>query len=279
MQFLTFQEFQTSRGFKYRRPVGLTRAGAWISGAVLAVIVLFLLCFRTVEAGEVGIVTRFGEVNRTASSGVALKLPWPIEQLYTMDIRVQKEQQESSAATSDLQDVQATLALNYSLDGPTAIEVYKTIGPDYKERIIIPAVQESFKSASASYTAGQLITERAAVKAKAYDVIKSRLEKYGIHVVDLNIVSFNFSAEFNTAIEQKQVAQQNAEKAKQDLERIKVEAEQKITTATADAEAQRLQQQTLTPELLQKYAIDKWDGKLPTTQAGEGSIFNIPIKP
>lgn len=247
---------------------------------VLFVLVLcfFVFCFRTVGAGQVGIVTRFGEVNRTVNSGIAIKLPWPVERLHKMDIRVQKEEQDASAASSDLQDVHAKLALNYALDGATAIKVFKEIGTDYKERVVIPALQESFKSASANYTVTQLITDRPVVKGEAYDVIKQRLEKYGIRVIDLNIVNFSFSDEFSKAIEQKQVAQQNAEKAKQDLERIKVEAEQKITQATADAESQRLQQQTLTSELLQKYAIDKWDGKLPTYWGGTGNILSLPIK-
>ena len=240
--------------------------GAYIGETILTVILLFFLfCFRTVGAGEVGIVTRFGEVNRTVNSGVAIKAPWPIERLVKMDIRVQKEQQESAAATSDLQDVKATLALNYALDGVTAIKVYKEIGKDYKERIIVPAVQESFKAASASFSASQLITERTAVKAKAYEVIKDRLEKYGIRVIDLNIVNFSFSPEFTKSIEDKQVAAQEAERAKFNLERAKL-----------DAQAQEAQKVSLSPELLQKYAIEKWNGEMPT-YVGGGSIFNIPL--
>jgi regulator of protease activity HflC (stomatin/prohibitin superfamily) len=253
--------------------------GAYITGIVLlSIAFFFIFCFRTVGAGQVGIITRFGEVNRTATSGIVIKLPWPVEKLVKMDTRVQKEQQDSAAATADLQDVNVTLALNYALDGTTAIKVYKEIGTDYKNRIIIPALQESFKSASANYTAQQLITERTKVKGDAYEVIKGRLEKYGIRVVDLNIVNFGFSAEFNKAIEAVQVANQEIAKTKQELETTKVEAEKTIAKANAQAEAQRVQQQTLTPELLQKYAIDKWNGVLPTTQAGTGNIFSIPLK-
>lgn len=238
----------------------------YILGTIAALIVLFfLLCFRTVGAGQVGIITRFGEVNRTAKSGVVVKMPWPVERLIKMDIRVQKEQQESAAATSDLQDVKATLALNYALDNNSAIKVYKEIGTEYKDRIIIPAVQESFKAASAGFTASQLITERTAVKGKAYDVIKERLEKYGVRVIDLNIVNFSFSPEFTQSIEAKQVAAQDAERAKFNLER-----------ANLDAQAQQAQKTSLSPELLQKYAIEKWDGKMPT-YVGGGSVFNIPL--
>jgi regulator of protease activity HflC (stomatin/prohibitin superfamily) len=150
-----------------------------ISGVILFILWFWIFCFRTVSAGQVGIVTRFGEVNRVETSGIAIKMPWPIERLEKMEIRVQKEEQSSSAATSDLQDVTATLALNYALDNETALKVYKELGKDYKHRVVIPAVQESFKSASATFTARELVTERTAVKAKAFDIIKSRLEKYG----------------------------------------------------------------------------------------------------
>lgn len=249
-----------------------------LGGLILAVLWFFLFCFRTVGAGQVGIITRFGEVNRVETSGVAIKFPWPIERIEKMETRVQKEEQNAGAATSDLQDVNASLALNYALDNGTALKVYKELGKDYKERVITPAVQESFKASTAQYTASELITKREEVKAKAFEAIRSRLEKYGIRVVDLNIVNFNFSAEFNAAIESVQVANQNVAKARQELETTKVEAEKSITNAQAQAEAQRLQQQTLTPELLQKYAIDKWNGVLPTTNAGGSNIFSLPIK-
>lgn len=252
--------------------VGVTTKGKWAIGIPVALLLFFLFCFRTVGAGQVGIVTRFGEVNRVQTSGIAIKLPYPIERLEKMEVRVQKEEQDSAAATSDLQDVNAKLALNYALDNETALKVYKELGKDYVARVVTPAVQESFKQASAKFTAQELITKREEVKKVAYEVIKNRLDKYGIRVVDLNIVNFSFSAEFNQAIEAVQVANQRVAQARQELETTKVEAEKQITEAQGRAEAQRLQQQTLTPEILQQEAIKKWDGKLPTTNAG-----NIPF--
>lgn len=253
---------------------------------IMAIILwFFIFMFRTVSAGQVGIVTRFGEVNRVATSGVVIKAPWPIERLEKMEIRVQKEELTATAATEDLQDVTGTLALNYALDNTSALKVYKELGKDYKSRVVTPAVQESFKAATAQYTAGQLITERAAVKGKAYDDIKKRLDKYGIRVVDLNIVDFKFSPAFTAAIEAKQVAQQQAAKAEQDLIRIEVEARQAVTAAEGQAEAQRLQRETLTPELIRlreidsrNNAINKWNGQLPTTAAGGDTLFSIPLR-
>lgn len=233
---------------------------------ILALIVLFfVLCFRTVDAGQVGVVTRFGEVNREINSGIAVKLPWPFEKLYKLDTRTQKEEQDASAATSDLQDVNAKIALNYALSRGSAQEIFKSIGTEYKDRIVIPALQESFKASTAGFTASELLTKRPEVKEKALKVLKERLEPYGIRVDDLNVVNFSFSTEFTKSIEDKQVAAQEAEKAKFNLERAKL-----------DAQSQEVQKQSLSSELLQKYAIDKWDGKMPQYTGG-GAVFNIPL--
>jgi regulator of protease activity HflC (stomatin/prohibitin superfamily) len=231
----------------------------------LAVIILLTSCIKTVDAGEVGVVTRFGDVNREANSGVVIKLPWPIEKLEKLDVRIQKQQEEASAATSDLQDVHATLALNYALNRASALGVYKTIGTEYRDRIVVPTVQESFKAATAQYTASELLTRRAEVKGKALESIKKRLEPYGVRIEDLNIVNFSFSTEFRNAIEAKQVAAQEAEKAKFNLERAKL-----------DAESQNIQKASLSPEFLQKQAIEKWDGHMPN-YVGNGTVFNIPL--
>lgn len=248
-----------------------------ITAVVLGLLFLFAQCFRTIGAGEVGIITRFGEVNREAQSGIALKLPWPIEKIYRMDTRIQKEQQDTTAATSDLQDVKATLALNYALDKNSALKVFKNIGPEYNDRVVTPTVQESFKAASAKYTASELLTRRAEVKNEALVAIKKRLEPYGVKIEDLNIVNFSFSPEFTRAIEAKQVAAQQAEQAKYNAEKANADAQADINRARGQAESQRLIQSTITPEVLQKQAIDKWDGKLPTYMNGGGTVFNIPL--
>jgi regulator of protease activity HflC (stomatin/prohibitin superfamily) len=277
MAFFNFRDYKTNSGGTRRVISGLNRNGK-LFGIPLLIVLLGMLCFRTVGAGEVGIVTRFGEVNRVATSGIALKLPWPIEHITKMETRVQKEELDAAAATEDLQDVNAKLALNYAIDNATALRIFKELGPDYKERVVTPAVQESFKSSTAQYTAQELITKRPEAKGKAYEAIKGRLDKYGIRVVDLNIVNLSYSAAFNDAIESVQVANQNVAKARQELETTKVEAEKQITAAQGAAEAQRLQQSTITPELLQLKAIEKWNGVMPTTNAGDGNIFSIPLR-
>jgi regulator of protease activity HflC (stomatin/prohibitin superfamily) len=227
---------------------------------------LFLLpgigIWAIVEAGHVGVVTKFGAVDRVVNPGFTLKLPF-IESVYAMETRTQKEQVEALAASKDLQQVKSTIALNFHLDGRKAVEVYQNIGIDYINRIIAPAIQEAFKATTSQFTASDLIGRREAVKQIALTELKERLEKYNIVVDDFNIVNFDFSPEFNTAIEQKTVAEQNREKAQ-------IEAQTALIQARGQAEAQKTLKASgsLSPEYLQFLAIQKWDGKLPNATDG-----------
>lgn len=243
---------------------------------IIALITLLFGTWFTVGAGEIGIVTRFGEVQRVADSGFNFKVPF-IDTVTTMETRIQKEEVLSSAVTKDLQDVKTTIALNYSINKETALKLYKEVGVNYKDNIINPVLHESVKAGTAQYTAEELITNRSEAKEKVLEVVKDRLSGYGIVIVDLNITNLDFSDAFNSAIEEKAVAQQQVEKAKQELEKVKIEAEQKIAKAQAEAESQKLQQQTLTELMIKKMFIEKWNGQLPTTNAG-GSGFIIDLK-
>lgn len=241
-------------------------------GGLIGILAIFSAIF-TIDAGEVGVVTRFGAITgRIAEPGLHFKTPF-IEQVYRFEVRIQKEQVEAEAASRDLQSVSSTIAVNYHLEGTEAQTLYQELGVNYKERVIDPAIQEIFKASTAGFTAEELITRREEIKTHARELLKDRMVRYHIVVDDLNIVNFDFSADFNTAIEAKQVAQQEVEKAKRELERAKVDADRKITEATASAEAQRLQQQTLTPLLVQLEFLKKWNGILPLYLGGGLNTF------
>lgn len=253
------------------------KKSAIIGISIVVVILLFLMtCVRTIGVGRVGLITRFGKVVREERAGLILKLPFPIEQLIKLDVQVQKEQADAEASTSDLQDVKTTLALNYHLDSSRVKDIYTQVGGDYKTRIIDPALQEAFKATSAEFTASELLTKRPEVKEKALAVIKERLNKHDIIVDDLSIVNFKFSPEFTQAVEAKQAAAQQAEQAKYNVEKARNNAEAKVVEATGQAKAQSLLRENLTPEILQKQAIEVWDGKLPIYLGG-GTVFNIPL--
>ncbi len=232
----------------------------------LLLLITLLTSIKTIGTGKVGVVTIYGKVTgRELGEGIHFVAPWGINSVAIYDIKVQKETVDSTAASADLQDVTSQIVLNYRLDRGEVSHIHQTIGQEYVARIITPAINEVFKAASAKYTASELITDRNKLKAEAQSSLADRLKDYGIEVDQLSITNFSFSASFAKAIEDKQVAQQNAERAKFNLE-----------AARTDAEAQKVQAETLTPQYLQKMAIEKWDGELPTYM-GSGTVFNIPL--
>ena len=243
----------------------------------LAVVVFFLLSGSLVIVGPGlrGVVLNFGAVSPTVwGEGLHFKIPL-YQQVVKMDVRVQKEQTEAAAASKDLQDTHSTIAVNFSIIPDKAGWVFQNIGLGYKERVIDPVTQEVVKAVTAKYTAVELITNREKIRSEIKDLLKARLLDYNIAVVDVSIVNFKFSAQFTQAIENKQTAEQMALKAQRDLDRIKIEAQQKIAQAQAEAEALRLQRQNVTAELVElrrieamQEAIRKWNGVMPNVTGG-----------
>jgi regulator of protease activity HflC (stomatin/prohibitin superfamily) len=241
-----------------------------------------------VDAGHVGVVTRFGAVTGSIfEQGLNYKIPFA-EAVWIADVRTQKEQVDAAAASRDLQEVKSTIALNYHLDARQAAAVYRQLGPQYKTRIVDPAIQEAFKFTTAQFTAEELITQREIVKQRAREFLRERLGTFNVLVDELNIVSFEFAKSFNDAIEAKQVAAQRVQQSLNEQQRAKVEADTKVITAQGDAsavltrakaasEAQSLQRQTLSDIYVQFLAVDKWDGKMPSVTGGGATPFiNLP---
>ena len=248
--------------------------------AVIAFLLFLLSPFAIVPAGMRGVVTTFGKVD-PVPLGEGLHLIIPIaNSVHKIDVRVQKAETEGDAASHDLQQVVTRIALNYHLKPEQVSMIFERIGQDVEGRLIDPAVSEVFKAVTARYTAEELITKREEVREQIALALKARLSPYGILVDQFSITNFRFSAAFNQAIEAKVTAEQNKLKAERDLQRIQVEAEQKIASAKAEAESLRLQKQEVTAELLQlrqvenqRLAIEKWDGHLPQTIAGGATPF------
>lgn len=252
-----------------------------VSVLVVLGIITFFSSMRMVGTGEVGVVTQYGNVTgRELNEGLSWVAPWGVNSVTKYDVKTQKQEVESAAATNDLQDVKSTLVLNYHLNRGDVSRMHKEVGKDYQDKVVTPVINEVFKAITAKYTASQLITKRAEVKIEVTEALQDRLSKRGITIEDVNITNLSFSKAFNEAIEAVQIANRNIERARQELETTKIEAEKKIAEAKGAAEAQRLQQQSLTTKMLQKQAIEKWDGKLPTTYGGGSGnfLFNIPVK-
>jgi len=255
-----------------------------IIGTIALVLVLMLNPFVVIGAGERGVVLNFGAVQKEVlDEGLHFRIPI-MQKVVIMNVQVQKGEGQGDAASKDLQQVTTNVAVNYHLDPQKVAYVYQKIGTfdAVGDRIILPAVSESVKAATAQYTAEELISKRQEVREKIRQHLLTRLAVYGVIVDDFSIVNFSFSESFNQAIEGKTTADQLKLKAERDLERIKVEAEQKIASAKAEAESLRLQKQEITPDLLrlreienQRLALEKWNGQLPQVTGGSVPLINI----
>jgi prohibitin 2 len=245
---------------------------------IVGVIIFILIFFRPwvqVGPGQRGIVLNFGAVQeQVLEEGLHLRIPL-MQEVELMDVKLQKAETDAAAASADLQDVSSRVALNYHIVPDKANIVYQKIGLQFKERIIDPAILEVVKAVTAKYTAEELITKRPAVSEAMRLALMDRLIVNNIAVDAFSIVIFSFSKIFTEAIESKQTAEQLALKAKRDLDRIKIEAEQKITAARAEAESLRLQRANISPDLIElrkieanMKAIEKWNGVLPQVTGG-----------
>jgi regulator of protease activity HflC (stomatin/prohibitin superfamily) len=245
------------------------------AAVVIVLFVVFSGSLVIVGPGQRGVVLNFGAVSPNVwGEGLHFKIP-VYQGVQKMDVRVQKEVTEAAAASKDLQDTHSTIAVNFNIIPDKAGWVFQHIGLAYKERVIDPVTQEIVKAVTAKYTALELITMREKVRTELKDMLRARLLDYNIAVVDVSIVNFKFSAQFTQAIENKQTAEQMALKASRDLDRIKIEAQQKIAGAQAEAESLRLQRQNITSELVElrrieamQEAIRKWNGVLPQVTGG-----------
>jgi len=251
-----------------------------ITGAI--VMLLFVGIYNSVsiiQPGEVGIVIRLGEAQpNPLNEGLHFVIPF-ITKVERLNIRIQKAEVKTEAASQDMQVVTAAVVVNYRVDTAQAVEHFRKLGQNYLAltNVIEPAIQEAFKADAAKYTAEELITKRAQVSMEFQQSVSTRLEQFnvGLVIAAVNITSFEFSAEFNQEIEQKVMADQRAGRAERELVRFEFEAQQKVVTAEgeakailekakAEAEALELKKPLATMELIWLSAVEKWDGKLPT---------------
>ena len=265
-------------------------AGKIVGGIVVIFIALILLisATATVPAGHTGVIVTLGKVSeKTLGEGFHFKAPF-VQEVVSVSNQIQVYEVDAPAVSKDLQTVSSVIAVNYRIRGAESANIYRTIGSDYQAVVLTPAVQESVKAVTAKYTAEQLITERTAVGEQIKDSLSSKVGEYGLQIEKFNIVNFDFSSEFNAAIEQKQVAEQNLLKTKTEQEQAIVianaEAEKKriaaqaqadaiLKEAEAQAEANELLNNSLTGLVLQNKMLEKWDGAVPKVSGSDSSLL------
>ena len=273
----------------------LAKHGAVVAVIIVVLAVLLANSFARVPVGSTGILLTLGRVEDgvTLSEGLHFHIPF-IQEIVSLDNRVQKLELNTEAFSKDIQTVSAKLAVNYRLRPEMSFSVYKSYGTSFEQNILVPATHEALKSVSAQYTAEELISKRAESSDKMRDELDAKLTGMGITVTDFNIIDFDFSEDFINAVEAKQVAEQvrkkaatenetaiaQAEREKQvaikqaeaAAERVRIEAEAQANAVklAAEAEAFRLESinQNLTEQTIQNTLAERWDGRLPAVTGG-----------
>lgn len=252
-----------------------------IAGGFLLLGAIVFKPFTIVDAGERGVVMRFGQVQDVIlNEGIHPIMPI-MTSIKKLSVRVQKTDISSEAGTRDLQIIKATVSLNWHIEPTQVNKVYQRVGDEKQiiNTVIIPAITEVLKAETPKKTAEQILIERAELKAKIDSNIKSRLAIYGLQVDDASLVNVSFSPEFTKAIEAKQIAEQEAKQADYIALKARKEAEAEVNRAKGQAEAQKLLRQNLTSQILQKQAIEKWDGHFPQVMGGSSALPLINISP
>lgn len=285
------------------------KAWPFVIGMILAVVIFILSCLAVVPTGFTGILTTFGKVEeRTINSGLNFIAPW--QNVVTMDNRTQKVEIQTSAFSSDIQQVDLKMSVNYCIDQSTAQKLYRTIGVNYYDAVMFPRIQENVKAVFSQYTAENLIAKRESLSESIKENTANDLSSFGITIVSIAIEDIDFTDAFTNAVEAKQVAAQNkltaqtqqeqktmeeraaAERAKiaaqadadkaiiaanADLEVVKVQAEAALYAGEREAEMNQRISKSLTDELVSYYWIKQWNGELPTTVLSEDGNYMISL--
>lgn len=233
-----------------------------------------------VDTGERGVRVTMGKASDTVlDPGPNLVLPF-ITGIRKISVQIQRTDVEATAASQDMQEVTALVAVNWTIDSANVIQIVKDFGDEDEllRRVIVPSVNEVLKQATAKKPVEAVLTKRAELKSEIDHELAERLKKYGIIVKDVNLVNIHFSAEFTKSIEQKQIAEQRAKQAEYEALKANKDADAVINKARGDAEAQKMLKATITPEVLRLRAIEKWNGSLPQVVGGNGVMPMLNMK-
>lgn len=283
----------------------MIRKRQWFS--LFGLIICLLGFIKTVPTGSTGIVTTFGRIeNVSLDAGIHFMAPW--KKVVNMDNRTQKQSIEMPCFSSDIQEVNVIYTVNYQINKANAQEIYRTIGKDYFDTIVMPKALEAVKSVFAKYTAEALVESRSSLSKEIEAILVDDLNKQNIQITATSIENIDFTDAFTNAVEAKQVAEQNKLKAQTEQAQATLEAqaqaERQVIKAQADADAsilaakadaevakissdsalyqgekeasilQRVGEQLAKyPDLVKYKYIEGWDGKMPQTILGNSDVI------
>lgn len=232
-----------------------------------------------VDAGHTGIKKRFGAVeDKVYPPGLYFYNPLTTD-MFDMDNRVQVTSDKSAVYTKDVQQAEISYTLNYALSASASAKIYSTVGWDWEQKLIPQVITGAMKNVMGKWEAIPLVANRDKATADITQSITDGLQAYGIIITKFEITNIDFRDEFETAVENKVVAIQNAEQAKNQTVQVQEQANQRIIAAKADAEAMEIKTAALakSQSLIMYEAVQKWNGVLPKIVGGNGgNLLNIP---
>lgn len=262
---------------------------ATIGALVILIIVLVIGGIRVVDETEVGVVKTFGEISGTVDSG--LNFINPLTQKVTMyDLRVHVRESSFASYTKDAQPLTAAIEYQYALNPAFAEDVAREYGSyEILETKLSNIVEERAKIVFAHYSAMPLLENRSNLSTEVAEEVKTIENLFHVTFTSVVVKDIDFSDAFEASVEAKMTAEQAALKAEQDKKTAIIQAEQKkevaaitaeaaIAQAKGEAEALEITRQALQnmPDTwVQQLWIEKWDGKLPTTQAGSDAAIIV----
>ena len=239
---------------------------------ILVGIIIGSSAITTIDSGYTGVRVMLGKVSEDIlNEGLNFKVPF-FEKVVKMNNKVKNVQVSGTGATSDKQDVTFNVDINYYLDPDHSAYVYKKVGI-----VLVPALQDAVKVNMSKYNAETLISDRNGLADDIKNYISDAMADYGIIVTKTNVSNLEFSEVYRTAIEEKQVLEEEVKKAELEKQKAEVEAETKRekVKAEAKANANEILTQSIDDKILQQQFIEKWDGKLPVVNGNEGNILDV----
>lgn len=277
-----------------------TKKKMWLLGMIAGLMAIVLSFCAVVPTGYTGIVTTFGKVEEgTMEAGFNVIAPW--QKVVTMDNREQKISFNAAAFSSDIQEVDVSGSVIFSIGKSTAVDLYRNVGINYASVVVQPQINEDVKSVISRYTAEGLIGSRATLSEQILEMLRTDLEGYGLNIISVAIENIDFTDAFESAVEAKQVATQTKQRAQTEQDQLTMEAEQaaerdriaaqaaadvaKIqadaeayairVNAEAQAAANTLVAETLTDDLIRQIQASRWDGRLPATVVGSADVLPV----
>ena len=277
--------------------------GAITVGVIILLLLIIFFIFSpyvVVPTGHTGVVVTMGRVSDAVlPEGLQFKLPW--QNVVFIDNRTQRVQINTQAFSSDIQQVDVTTSINYSIDRATSQDLYKNVGVNYYDTVMLPRIMENMKATFSKYSADNLVGARETLALQIKEMLVPEMEEYGITVLSIAIENVDFTDAFTDAVEAKQVAEQTKLKtiiqqeellsieentakrakivAEADSEVARINADAKAyavrVQTEAEAEANRLLAESITDRLIDYVKTNNWDGKLPQFMGGGSDVLPV----